>query len=202
MRDAYVAVYVRHQDMTITSHCLQRATHDCVRFRHVEQSPTFDWCPCRVRYKRWNPVTNHRVAVILKSGHFHSVHNVSVHAAVWAPGFRHGVICERVVFISVIAAGLNDSQKGRFSVGLNRSAMGWSVKRFERPKGPGTALQTTITLMSIIKVVIHKMLANCTMRCPLVNKHNKMILQHCRLFGLPSSIHNISPSILWFLVLW
>ena len=48
----------------------------------------------------------------------------------WVPGYRQRWKCERTVFVVVW---LNASRRSRVGVGMNRSARGWSVKRFKCP---------------------------------------------------------------------
>ena len=47
---------------------------------------------------------------------------------------------------AAIAAWLNTSQRSWDGLGMNRSARGWSVKRFEQSYGPDTALYKNIPL--------------------------------------------------------
>ena len=48
---------------------------------------------------------------------------------------------------AAIAAWLNTSQRSWDGLGMNRSARGWSVKRFEQSYGPDTALYKNVPLL-------------------------------------------------------
>ena len=48
---------------------------------------------------------------------------------------------------AAIAAWLNTSQRSWDGLGMNRSARGWSVKRFEQSYGPDTALYKNVLLL-------------------------------------------------------
>ena len=54
----------------------------------------------------------------------------------WVPGYRQQLKCDWIVLLR----GWNASQRGQVHAGMNRSARGWSVKRFERSSGLDNAI--------------------------------------------------------------